>query len=295
MGMTFGGHGGGIFCAEYSDAVIADNWVYGNSAIAQGGGIHLGYWLSPKGSAGLPVVINNTIVDNSANYGGGLACITATAKVANTILWDNQCSTAGGEILLMQSTLDIRYSNVQGGQTKVESSNSTLNWGAGMIDQDPVFVSPAFEDYHLQHHSPCKDGGDNLAVVSTEDFEGDPRIADHAVDMGADEFHPHFYIAGDTTPGGAIQFVVLGAPGSSPVLYFYGFTLWEPPLNWWPYGRWYLKDPFFGPFFLWPPPAPGGVIVVNASIPASPPGPYTVYVHGLVGDTSTNLCILNVE
>ena len=79
------------------------------------------------------------------------------------------------------------------------ASGCILNWGAGMIDADPLFVESAINDYHILNDSPCKDAGDN-SIVPTEtpvDFEADPRIAYSVVDMGADEFHTHLYFIGD--------------------------------------------------------------------------------------------------
>jgi len=70
--------------------------------------------------------------------------------------------------------------------------------GLNDISEDPLFVDPAVDDYHLQPGSPCIDLGDNTAVPPelTTDFEGDPRIVDGdgdtiaVVDMGADEYLP---------------------------------------------------------------------------------------------------------
>jgi hypothetical protein len=57
-----------------------------------------------------------------------------------------------------------------------------------MINVDPLFADSVNGDFHLTQNSPCKDMGDNIALsLPDEDFEGDPRIVDDVVDMGADE------------------------------------------------------------------------------------------------------------
>jgi hypothetical protein len=100
---------------------------------------------------------------------------------------------------------------------------------------------------------------------------------------------------GDKTPGGAVDLKLTGVPGSSPVAYFIGYDLWDPPLDWGPYGLWYLKPPVIGPFMLGCMPSPDGILTVSGSIPATPPAPYSAYIHGLIGNTSTNLETLVVQ
>ncbi|MHC4285115.1 MAG: choice-of-anchor Q domain-containing protein, partial [Planctomycetota bacterium] len=92
------------------------------------------------------------------------------------------------------STIDITYSNVQGG------------WpGEGNIDADPRFVEPGYwdangvwidGDYHLLPDSPCIDTGDPnfMAEPNETDLDGKPRVLDGdndsvlVVDMGAYEY-----------------------------------------------------------------------------------------------------------
>jgi hypothetical protein len=65
--------------------------------------------------------------------------------------------------------------------------------GEGNIDADPLFVdADGANDLHLLGGSPCLDAGDNsaIAVWMTKDVEGNPRIMNGTVDMGAYE-GPH--------------------------------------------------------------------------------------------------------
>ena len=108
--------------------------------------------------------------------------------------------------------------------------------GVGNINEIPLFVdSPtdsAERDLHLFHTSPCRDAGiNNVPNLPGDDFEGDPRIAGSAVDMGADEFHTHLYVTGDATPGGAIEGKVVGLPGTAPVGLFLGSGVLPDPVN----------------------------------------------------------------
>jgi parallel beta-helix repeat protein len=54
---------------------------------------------------------------------------------------------------------------------------------------DPVFVDPAYANWHIQPDSPCVDAGDNDYVLGDLDIDGEPRVqpAGGTVDIGADE------------------------------------------------------------------------------------------------------------
>ena len=82
--------------------------------------------------------------------------------------------------------------------------------GSGNIDADPLFVrdpdpgdgdwtTPGDNDYgdlRLQLTSPAIDVGDNTAVPVgiTTDLDGNPRISNGVVDMGAYEARLHVYV-----------------------------------------------------------------------------------------------------
>ncbi len=73
----------------------------------------------------------------------------------------------------------VTYSCVEGGYV-----------GEGNIDEDPEFVDPGNDDFHIQTSSPCLNAGtSNAPELPPFDFEGDDRIicGQDKVDMGADE------------------------------------------------------------------------------------------------------------
>jgi hypothetical protein len=130
-------NGGGMFCWWYSSPELAYNIISGNQAGNVGGGIAFS-------SHSFSSMTNCTIVGNIADsQGGGILCVNSTVTVGNMILWNNS-APEGTEIWIgtEPSTLTISYSDVEGGLTSVfVESGSTLNWGDGMIDADPLFVS----------------------------------------------------------------------------------------------------------------------------------------------------------
>ena len=249
--------GGGIRCCNYGSARIVENWISNNWS-QSGGGIYCEYYCSPLivnnliaenmgewdggalafNTSAEPTVTNNTIVRNETyglygRGGGGIyVSCSSIATVKNTILFGN-VSPSGPEIYLDNhngaSKVDIEYCDVEGGQSLVYvESGCTLNWGPGMIDADPLFADSTSDDFHLTWDSPCRDTGDNSAVNETVDFEGDPRIALSAVDMGADEFYYHIYQIGDVVPGGNINIKIVGYP-TAPVKLAWGQTILDPP------------------------------------------------------------------
>jgi hypothetical protein len=59
----------------------------------------------------------------------------------------------------------------------------------GNIRARPQWINPAERDFHLKSNSPCINAGtvERIDLPDT-DYEGDPRIVEDLVDMGADEY-----------------------------------------------------------------------------------------------------------
>jgi hypothetical protein len=162
--------GGGIKIDLASSAEVVNNVIAENSAQWKGGGIYCGN--------SSPVIINNTLAANSSQHEGGGIYIWGSASplIVNTILWGDspeEIVLGGG------SSITIIHSCVQGG------------WpGAGNIKADPLFLDATNGDYRLQDGSPCINAGDNSAIPKSlvEDIDGNPRITDGIMDIGAYEF-----------------------------------------------------------------------------------------------------------
>jgi hypothetical protein len=69
----------------------------------------------------------------------------------------------GDEIFIENSAfLTISYSDVEGGEDSVVTrTDGDYDWGDGMIDTDPVYRAPDYDDYRLHCDSPCIDAGDS--------------------------------------------------------------------------------------------------------------------------------------
>ncbi len=217
-----GSYGGGIRCGR---SKIVGCCIVGNTATDRGGGVYGGRplivnctfsanradgWGGAVGAVegGRPRLVNCILTSNMAEYGGGVSSgvssevkltnctfsgnwatygravdcgsiapyYPSSVEMANCILWDG-----GDEIWLEgDSSVIITYSDVYGG------------WpGEGNTDADPLFVDPASEDCHLLAGSPCINTGNNYAPdLPDADIEGNPRIRQCRLDMGAYE-SPH--------------------------------------------------------------------------------------------------------
>jgi len=151
----------------------------------------------------------------------------------------------------------VTYSDVQGG------------WGGlGNIDVDPLLADVPGGDFHLVWGSPCKNAGNNTALgISSEDFDGNPRIVDGTVDMGADEFHLHLYYTGDAAPGGHIDVRIAGQPYTTPVTLFLGKRVAAKPTET-QFGTLYIKWPPLSEYALGQIPA-DGILVFSTDLPSS--------------------------
>jgi hypothetical protein len=181
-----GGHGGGVYCGPGSSVrrcVISDNVTdgYGGGVFCNGG-----------------IVQNCLIIGNSSsrNEGGGVYC--SSGLVQNCTILGNHADEDGGGImgynggLVENSIICFNTSGESGadcyGSIVRYSCSPLLTSGEGNIAGTPQFADFAAADYHLQSGSPCVDAGVNQACMSdADDLDGNPRIINAVVDMGAYE------------------------------------------------------------------------------------------------------------
>jgi len=186
--------GGAIGSGYFSDPLVINNLIMGNAVTSDDGAFGGGAVLVTRSEIRL---VNNTIVGNhTPRNGGAIYAWDSSPLIVNSIIRDNTSPT-GEEIHLAhysgyQPTLTIRHSNLEGGSEAVFiESGCHLDWGPGMIDADPLFVSGPLGDHYLSQvtagqavDSPCVDTGDpnseRVAGVTRTDGVQDGLV----VDMG---------------------------------------------------------------------------------------------------------------
>jgi len=145
----------GVFPSTYSEPILTSNWIYNNTY-----GVR--FYLSSSA-----LLRNNTIVGNTY----GVTCYSGSQySISNCILWEN-----GDDLYNCSAT----YSCIE-----------DYDPCTGNIHCDPCFVDAANNDYHLREVSPCIEAGDPCFVGDPceVDIDGDSRVLNVRVDIGADEF-----------------------------------------------------------------------------------------------------------
>ena len=180
------GHGGGLFRC---DASISNNDISRNTAALFGGGLTscdgtirnnvMSRNSCQIGGGGLircdGMIENNTICKNSAALIGGGGLAGCFGMIANCIVWGN---TAPDNPQL-STQHQTAYCCIQGWTAS----------GEGNITKDPKFFNYAAEDYRLSEISPCVDAGRHEEWMwHAVDLDGNPRIWNDTVDMGAYEY-----------------------------------------------------------------------------------------------------------
>jgi hypothetical protein len=189
MAVTY--HGGGMYSRVESNPTVTDCIFTNNQAGSYGGGMHssgcapavtnctftgntAGQWGGGMCDyVSSPTVTNCTLSGNSALHGGAMYNYDSSPTVTNCILWADLPNEIEG------TPATVTYSDVQGGTGQA--------WfGVGCIDSDPRFADA---DGRLAADSPCIDAGSNAALPEgvTTDRDGNPRIFNDIVDMGAYE------------------------------------------------------------------------------------------------------------
>jgi parallel beta-helix repeat protein len=155
-----GNYGGypGIYLDGISSATIKNNWIHNNGTDADDYGIYVSYTSSPA------IIRNNTIVHNPG-YGIYLQS-GPEPNISNCIIWDNDT----GQLF----------------QCSASYSCTTDDPGPGFmnIQTDP-------NDLHIAENSACKNAGDPAFVpdLGETDIDGEGRVKDGRVDIGADEYY----------------------------------------------------------------------------------------------------------
>jgi hypothetical protein len=217
IGNSAGGDGGGAIKGSgftVTDCTFIDNTAFNSSNVVCLGGAIRGFQST---------VINSVFISNRAERGGaifasggtvigctfltensgqGFALYGSSVTLLNSIFWNN--NPQGGLQIGFDRTgqySSVSFCNVQGGRQGiyVEDQPPEFQWGPGNISADPCFVDPDGEDnmigteddnLRLLPDSPCVDKGDSTAVPPSvlTDLDGNPRIVNVTVDMGAYEF-----------------------------------------------------------------------------------------------------------
>jgi len=169
--------GGGAYLRDVSGSVF-NNLITNNAAGRDGGGISAN-WYSNL------VISNCTFAGNAASgtigeldetgYGGGFYCSSSSnCVVTDSIFWNNY-ALDGAQIAIgtgfeydrRPATVTVSYSDIEDGRFNVwVDDGCTLNWGAGNIDANPLFVNGPLGRYYLsqtdagqQQTSPCVNKG----------------------------------------------------------------------------------------------------------------------------------------
>jgi parallel beta-helix repeat protein len=190
------------YCLTAGGVTIENNLIYNNE----------GWCIIVLNSNGA-VIRNNICYHNGIRPGSGeISSIGNNLTIFNNILAPRQSQVAlnirlarsdftvdpatvseGNDLLDVPATaVAVLWGDSQGTVSQFQSRNGR-GWGVGSLAADPRFVDEFGFNFHLQNSSPAIDKG-NTARAPSIDFDGQPRPAGTAADIGAFEF------ASDSTP-----------------------------------------------------------------------------------------------
>lgn len=196
---------GGGFFNEAPRGDLVNCIFQDNTAVDNGGGLYI---LGSSLNVTNCIFSGNETGDTYGPGGGAIFNSNSNPKITNCTFSGNTArdNTEGGAIFNRFShpeiTNCILWGNFAGYGPQIvddEMSSSTvsytnIDWSGfpgynGNIREDPLWIDPEASDFHLGPDSPCiNTGTSEVENLPDTDFEGDPRIVDEIVDMGADEF-----------------------------------------------------------------------------------------------------------
>lgn len=173
---TAAGNGGGIYCTSSAAPTVTGCLIARNTAAQKGGGLYCG-------TSASPTLTNNTLAYNGQTQAAGIYSTGSSPTISNCIVAFNGglgISCLGGPIVLANNDVFGHITNYDG-----------IAPGPGDISCDPVFVDTSADDFHITPASCCRNAGSNTApALPATDMDGQFRIAEERVDIGADEYWP---------------------------------------------------------------------------------------------------------
>ncbi|MCK5565997.1 MAG: S8 family serine peptidase, partial [Planctomycetes bacterium] len=206
---TAEGSGGGVYASGNDVVTIKNSLLHDNNAGSDGGAIaselmaetHVSSSTVVGNIAGTTTQMideNGEVVFVITGTGGGLSSgVNSNVIVTDSIFWDNEAANGPQlSVGLENSTLAVSYSDIEGEMQNVyiNDPSSTLLWGLGNINVNPLFATGLFGDHYLSYvddtpnlQSPCVDTGSDLA--SNLGYSNYTTSVDHIpdendVDMG---------------------------------------------------------------------------------------------------------------
>ncbi|MDF7800634.1 choice-of-anchor Q domain-containing protein [Pontiellaceae bacterium B1224] len=214
----------------------------GNSASDSGGGMYKGIAnhciftgnsASVGGGIGFGTAHHCTFTENSASYGGGMYRGTAN----NSIFIGNSAAYYGGGIYWGTANHCTVIENYGGG-IRGGTVNNCIIWyntptdldyyptisyscspdaqgDFGSITSEPVFINRAAGNFRLALTSPCIDAGIKAYGIGSTDLDGNARIVNEKVDMGAYEYDGTLYDSDGDAASDYAEYVADTAPMDS--------------------------------------------------------------------------------
>jgi predicted outer membrane repeat protein len=164
-------YGGGIY-SQKSVTFIYKNLLTANEAIQQMNGGAICVSKDSETDMGTYHIINNTMTGNKASMGAGVSSWSAETFLVNNIIWNEDNYW---EVLIEGGTVQIEYSDIEGGQERVYNNQGVLNWGDGNMHMDPLFSD--MDHCYLSENSPCVDAGMINELCNDEEDPANPGLA----------------------------------------------------------------------------------------------------------------------
>jgi hypothetical protein len=174
-----------------ADCIVSGNWA------GAGGGVYSGaltnclltenFATNSGGGAFGATLVNCTVAGNSAGQVGGGGCGVGAfhapeyCVLYNSIIYSNSAPVSPDCVC---TQYDSCLPAADDGQ------------GSGNLHDPPQFADAAGGDFRLRPSSPCINAGNNAYVGTATDLDGNPRIVNGTVDIGAYEFQGSSGLAG---------------------------------------------------------------------------------------------------